>query len=76
MNISEEGSSTGTDWLFAVGQLIMQTENDWNWEQFKMMCFQCYPRHERNRFPFCLFSPINNKVIHVQCIITKSKVAW
>ena len=28
MNMSEEGSSTGTDWLFAVGQLIMQTEND------------------------------------------------
>ena len=52
MNISEEGSSTETDWLFAVGQLIMQTENDRNWEQFKMMCFQCYPRHERNRFPF------------------------
>ena len=30
MNISEEGSSTETGWLFAVGQLIMQTKNDQN----------------------------------------------
>ena len=50
MNISEESRFTEIDWLLAVGQLIMQTENDWILNSSEWCCFQYYTRHERQLF--------------------------